>query len=51
MDMEDGRIQFRTCTDCEATRWERGGVRLEIDALTAIPGGSGRDLSGRRKGR
>jgi hypothetical protein len=27
MNLEDGRIQFRTCTNCEATWWEHGGVR------------------------
>jgi DNA-directed RNA polymerase subunit M/transcription elongation factor TFIIS len=38
MNMEDGRVQFRTCTNCEATWWERGGVRIQrTDALTAIP--------------
>jgi DNA-directed RNA polymerase subunit M/transcription elongation factor TFIIS len=38
MNMEDGGIQFRTCTDCEATWWERDGLRIErTDALTAIP--------------
>jgi formate dehydrogenase maturation protein FdhE len=38
MNMEDGGIQFRTCTDCEATWWERDGLRIErTEALTAIP--------------
>jgi len=38
MNMEDGRVQFRTCTGCEATWWERGGIRVErTEALTSIP--------------
>ena len=38
MNMEDGGVQFRTCTECEATWWERGGLRIErTEALTAIP--------------
>ncbi|HJV03622.1 MAG TPA: hypothetical protein VJ868_00010 [Actinomycetota bacterium] len=38
MNMEDGRVQFRTCTECEATWWEREGVRIErTAALHAIP--------------
>jgi hypothetical protein len=38
MNMEDGSVQFRTCTECEATWWERGGLRIErTEALTAIP--------------
>ncbi len=38
MRMEDGGVQFRTCTDCEATWWERDGLRIErTEALTAIP--------------
>ncbi len=38
MNMEDGGVQFRTCTDCEATWWERDGLRIErTEALTAIP--------------
>jgi hypothetical protein len=38
MNMEDGRVEFRTCTNCEATWWERAGVRVQrTDALTAIP--------------
>jgi formate dehydrogenase maturation protein FdhE len=38
MNMEDGGVRFRTCTECEATWWERGGLRIErTEALTAIP--------------
>jgi formate dehydrogenase maturation protein FdhE len=38
MNMEDGGVQFRTCTGCEATWWERGGIRVErTEALTSIP--------------
>jgi hypothetical protein len=38
MNMENGGVQFRTCTDCEATWWERDGLRIErTEALTAIP--------------
>lgn len=38
MNMEDGRVQFHNCTGCEATWWERGGIRVErTEALTSIP--------------
>jgi hypothetical protein len=38
MNMDDGRVQFRTCTECEATWWERDGIRIErTAALHAIP--------------
>jgi hypothetical protein len=38
MNMDDGGVQFRTCTECEATWWEREGARVErTAALTAIP--------------
>ena len=38
MNMQDGDVRFWTCSECEATGWERDGAGVPREAaLTSIP--------------
>lgn len=38
MEMADGAVRYWTCTDCEATGWQRDGANIDRDvALANVP--------------